>query len=148
MKIAIGCDHGGYELKQDVVSLLADLGHEVEDCGTNSVASVNYPDFAQLVCEQVKEGSSTMGILICGTGIGMSMAANRHPEIRAALCNEAFTARMSREHNDANVLCLGARVLGPGLALDIVRTWLTTNFAAGRHLTRIEMFSIREFLQE
>ncbi len=148
MKIALGCDHGGYELKDGVVNLLAELGHEVVDCGTNSVASVNYPDFAEAVCSQVKGGNCIMGVLICGTGIGMSMAANRHPEIRAALCHEQFSAQMSREHNDANVLCLGARVLGPGLAQEIVRTWLATEFAAGRHLTRIEMFSAMELLND
>ena len=139
--IAIGCDHGGYDLKKDIVDLLVELGHQVDDCGTNSDQSVNYPDFAEAVCRKVESGACGFGILICGTGIGMSMAANRHQAIRAALCHEQFTARMSREHNDANVLCMGARVLGPGLAREIVRTWLATDFSAGRHLRRIEMFS-------
>lgn len=139
MKIAVGSDHGGYALKQDVVRYLAGGGHEVKDVGSVSEDSVDYPDFAERVCVEVKEGRSTRGILICGTGIGMSMAANRHRQIRAALCHEAFTARMSRKHNDANVLCLGGRVLGPSLALDIVQVWLETEFAGGRHLRRISM---------
>lgn len=141
MNIAIGCDHGGFDLKDEVIAQVEELGHDVVDCGTNSTASVNYPDFAEAVCAKVEAGGCVLGILICGTGIGMSMAANRHAKIRAALCHEQFTAQMSREHNNANVLCLGARVLGPGLAREIVRTWLTADFAAGRHLTRIEMFS-------
>ena len=139
MKIAVGSDHGGYALKQEVVRYLAGGGHEVNDVGVVSEDSVDYPDFAERVCVEVEEGRSTRGILICGTGIGMSMAANRHRQIRAALCHEAFTARMSRKHNDANVLCLGGRVLGPSLALDIVQVWLETEFAGGRHLRRISM---------
>lgn len=141
MKIAIGCDHGGYELKEEIVALLKNMGHEVVNLGTDGPDSVNYPDFAEAVCEKITDGGCERGILICGTGIGMSMAANRHRQIRAALCHELFTARMSREHNDANVLCLGARVVGPGLALEIVTTWMTTEFGGGRHLSRIEMFS-------
>jgi len=120
---------------------LADLGHEVIDRGTFSEASVNYPDYAGAVVADLENGQAERGILICGTGIGMSMAANRSPKIRAALCHEQFTARMSREHNDANVLCLGARVVGPGLALEMVRTWMTAEFAGGRHLERVAMFS-------
>ncbi len=140
MKIAIGCDHGGIELKKVVLSVLADGSHQVMDQGTDSPDSVDYPDFAASVCGLVASGECDRGILICGTGIGMSMAANRNPAIRAALCHEIFTATMSREHNDANVLCLGARVIGPGLAIEIVRAWLDTEFANGRHLRRIEMF--------
>ena len=141
VKIAIGCDHGGIELKEPIVSLLRECGVEVLDKGCFSTDSVNYPDFAEAVCAAVLDGECERGILVCGTGIGMSMAANRHQGIRAALCHEQFTARMSREHNDANVLCLGARVLGQGVALSIVRTWLEAEFAGGRHLQRIEMFS-------
>ncbi len=140
MKIAIGCDHGGISLKKIVLPILAELGHEVHDQGTDTESSVDYPLYAKAVCELVAEGKCDYGILICGTGIGMSMAANRNEKIRAALCFDLYTARMSREHNNANVLCLGARVTGPGLAEEIVRTWLTTDFAAGRHLQRIEMF--------
>jgi ribose 5-phosphate isomerase B len=140
VKVAIGCDHGGIDLKDVVVSVLEELGHEVEDQGCNSTDSVDYPNFAKSVSELVREGKCRSGILMCGTGIGMSMAANRIPGIRAALCNEMFSAKMSREHNDANILCLGARVIGPGLAAAIVRIWLTTEFAGGRHQRRIDMF--------
>ena len=141
MKIAIGCDHGGFTVKGDIVELLKTMGHEVIDHGCDSELSVNYPDYAKIVCLDVENGTVDRGILICGTGIGMSMAANRSESIRAALCHEPFTAAMSREHNDANVLCLGARVVGPGLINEIVRTWVTTEFAGGRHQTRIAMFS-------
>ncbi|MEW6500923.1 MAG: ribose 5-phosphate isomerase B [Thermodesulfobacteriota bacterium] len=140
MKVAIGCDHGGLLLKEGIVAVLENLGHQIEDVGTFTNDSVDYPQFAKTVCAKVQDGSCQRGILICGTGIGMSMVANRFEDIRAALCHELFTARMSREHNDANVLCLGARVIGPGLADEIVRTWMTTDFAGGRHLKRIEMF--------
>nr|WP_199262800.1 ribose 5-phosphate isomerase B [Desulfobulbus oligotrophicus] len=137
--VAIGCDHGGFSLKQDIVATLESLGHEVVDVGSYSEESVDYPHYAATVCKAILAGDAHRGILICGTGIGMSIAANRYPHIRAALCHEAFTARMSREHNDANVLCLGARVLGVSIAVDIVRTWLATPFAGGRHLRRIEL---------
>jgi ribose 5-phosphate isomerase B len=141
LKIAIGCDHGGFAVKADIVTLLKSMGHEVTDYGCESEQSVNYPDYAKNVCLAVEKGTVDRGILICGTGIGMSMAANRSKSIRAALCHELFTAAMSRAHNDANVLCLGARVVGPGLIQEIVRTWVTTEFAGGRHQTRIAMFS-------
>lgn len=141
MKIALGCDHGGIELKKIISALLIEGGHKVIDKGCHDYASVDYPDFAAAVCEDVLQGAADRGILVCGTGIGMSMAANRHKGIRAALCHELFTARMSREHNNANVLCLGARVIGPGLAAEMVRVWLSTAFAGDRHQRRIEMFS-------
>ncbi|MEJ2688415.1 MAG: ribose 5-phosphate isomerase B [Deltaproteobacteria bacterium] len=140
MKISIGADHGGYRLKEIVRRFIEELGHQVTDRGTDSEKSVNYPDFAKAVTEDVLCGKADRGILICGTGIGMSMAANRKKGIRAALCQECFSARMSREHNNANVLCLGERVIGTGLATEIVRIWLDTEFAGGRHLQRIEMF--------
>lgn len=140
MKVAIGCDHGGIDLKKNIIAVLRELGHEVEDQGSNSSDSVDYPNYAKLVTTLVKEGVCERGILICGTGIGMSMAANRIPGIRAALCHEMFSARMSREHNDANILCLGARVTGPGLAQEIVRIWMTSDFSGGRHQRRIDMF--------
>ena len=140
MKIAVGCDHGGLDLKDIVKSVLKDLGHEIDDQGCNSSESVDYPNFARAVSSLVRNGECERGILICGTGIGMSMAANRIPGIRAALCHEMFSARMSREHNDANILCLGARVIGQGLAAEVVRTWMTTDFAGGRHQRRIDMF--------
>ncbi len=141
MKIALGCDHGGLGLKKEIAVLLQEMGQEVVDLGTDSPDSVPYPSFAEAVCAEIIAGRCQRGILICGTGIGMSMAANRHQQIRAALCHELFTARLSREHNDANVLCLGARVIGSGLALEMVKTWLATEFDGGRHLERIAMFS-------
>ena len=141
VKIVIGSDHGGLALKKSVLALLQELGYEGEDVGCFETDSVDYPEFADLVCEKVAKGDADKGILICGTGIGMSMAANRHENIRAALCCEQYSARMSREHNDANVLCLGERVTGPGIAKEIVRTWLTTPFCGGRHLRRIELFN-------
>lgn len=141
MKISVGSDHGGFDLKQELVVFLRQQGHEVVDAGCASLQSVDYPDFAGRVCDLVRSGECERGILICGTGIGMSIAANRYREIRAALCHEGFTARMSREHNNANVLCLGARVIGPALALDIVGQWLATEFAGGRHQRRLDMLS-------
>ena len=139
MNVAVGCDHGGFTLKREIVRYRLGAGHEVNDVGCPSEESVDYPEFAERVCAAVLGGQSARGILICGTGIGMAMAANRHRQIRAALCHEPFSARMSREHNDANVLCLGGRVLGPSLALEIVRVWMETGFAGGRHLRRITM---------
>lgn len=141
MKIAIGCDHGGFELKNAVIDLLKSEGCEILDQGCYNTDSVDYPDFAKAVCRTVAAQEADRGILICGTGIGMSIAANRFNGIRAALCHELFTARMSREHNNANVLCLGARVIGPGLALEVVRTWLHTEFGGGRHQRRIDKFA-------
>ncbi len=139
MNITVGCDHGGLALKKEVIDFLVNAGHSVNDVGCHTEDSVDYPTFADKVCTALIEGQATMGILICGTGIGMSIAANRHRQIRAALCHEAFTAKMSREHNDANVLCLGGRVLGGAIALDIVKTWIETKFSGGRHLRRITM---------
>jgi len=141
VKIAIGADHGGFHLKEMVRSLVDELGHEVQDMGCYSTASVDYPDLAALVCEKVDAGTVDRGILICGTGLGMSMAANRYAHVRAALCHDHYTARMSREHNNANVLCMGERVIGHGVAEDIVRTWLAVEFSGGRHLGRIELYS-------
>ena len=141
MKIAIGSDHGGFALKEVVLPLLQESGHEVIDVGCFDTNSVDYPGLVDLVCEKLSAGEAEKGILICGTGIGMSMAANKHEGIRAALCSDHYTAAMSREHNDANVLCLGERVTGPGVVEEIVRVWLETSFAGGRHLRRIELFS-------
>ncbi len=139
MKIVIGSDHGGFELKEKIHRLLTDLGHEVQDVGCYSTESVDYPVQAKAVADLVASNACDRGILICGTGIGVSMVANRVPGIRAALCHEIFTARMSRQHNDANVLCMGGRVIGPGLAEEMVKVWLTTSFEGGRHLRRITM---------
>ena len=141
MKIAVGSDHGGFEYKQIIVDFLTDIGQKVDDVGCYSTESVDYPDLADKVCAKVQSGACERGILICGTGIGMSVSANRHRDIRAALCHEAFTARMSREHNNANVLCLGARVLGIEVALDVVGTWVETEFSGGRHQRRLEKLS-------
>ncbi len=140
MQVALGCDHGGFELKKIIAEDILVLGHQLNDQGTDSLDSVDYPKFARSVCDLVTDGDCDRGILICGTGVGMSMAANKNKEIRAALCHELYTARLSRQHNDANILCLGAQVIGPGLALEIVRTWFSTEFDYGRHLKRIEMF--------
>jgi ribose 5-phosphate isomerase B len=141
VKIAIGSDHGGRELKDLLVVFLNDRGVSIVDIGCNSNDSVDYPNFADAVCAKIQSGECDRGILVCGTGIGMSIAANRNRDIRAALCHEAFTARMSREHNNANVLCLGGRVIGPEIALDITRVWIETEFAGGRHQKRLDMFS-------
>ena len=140
MKVALGCDHGGFALKETVAGQIAAAGHQVVDCGVMSATSVDYPELSAAVCAKVAAAECERGILICGTGIGMSMAANRNPAIRAALCAEPFSARMSREHNDANILCLGARTIGPGLAAEVVAAWLSSEFAGGRHLRRIQMF--------
>ncbi len=142
MKIYIGSDHAGYELKFNLVSFIMESfpEYEVFDCGTYSDDSVDYPDFAQKVCENVlNDNRNSLGILICGTGLGMSIAANKFKGIRAALCNDLFTAKLSRQHNDANVLVLGSRVIGYGVATEVVRNFLTTEFDGGRHIDRLNM---------
>ncbi len=138
MKLAIGADHGGVELKLEIVKFLQTIKDlEVSDFGTTTTDPVDYPDYGKKVSEAVSNGSMDRGILICGTGIGMSIVANRFPRVRAALCHDNFTARMSRLHNDANVLTLGGRVIGRGVALDIVKAWLETEFEGGRHQLRL-----------
>lgn len=137
MKIAIGCDHAGFGLKEEIIALLQNLGVDYTDCGTDSAESVDYPDFGRKVAELVSTGSIEKGILICGTGLGMSMVANKYPNVRAALCNDMFTAKMSRLHNDANILVIGGRIVGRDLAHEIVKTWLSTPFGGERHLKRI-----------
>jgi len=138
MKIAIGADHAGYRLKDEIVPLLQQLGHEIEDLGCDCSQSVDYPDYALPVCERVAEGKADRGILICGTGIGMSIAANKVTGIRCALVHDMFSAKATREHNDTNVLALGERIIGPGVAQEIVRIWLETPFSNGeRHIGRI-----------
>ena len=137
MKIALGCDHAGFGLKEEILSLLQTLNVEVVDCGTNSTTSVDYPDFGEKVSVLVSSGKIERGILICGTGLGMSMVANKFPNVRASLCNDLFTAKMSRLHNDANVLVLGGRVIGKDLAYEIVKTWVSTPFEGDRHLKRL-----------
>lgn len=135
--IAIGSDHAGYLLKADIIKHLKDKGLEVKDFGTNGPESVDYPDFGQAVAEAVSSGECDKGIIICGTGIGISIAANKVPGIRAALCTDSYMAKMTRQHNDANILAIGERVIGPGLALDIIDTWLETEFLGGRHQNRV-----------
>ena len=137
--IIIGCDHGGYELKLAVIRHLTENGYTVTDVGTDSTASCNYPDYAHALGKKIKEGVAPLGILICGTGIGMSMAANKHVGIRAAACENTFSARMTRMHNDANVLCMGERVIGPGLACDLVDLFISTDFEGGRHQIRVDL---------
>lgn len=145
MKLAIGCDHGGFELKEEVLKFIKTVANiEVSDLGPAGKESVDYPDYGAKVAEAVSNGAMDRGILICGTGIGMSMVANRYPNVRAALCHDHFTALMSREHNDANVLVMGERVLGKGVALEIVKTWLDTPFAGGRHQKRLDKITAIE----
>ena len=139
-KIVIGADSAGYELKEHLKQMLIDEGYEVSDKGTDSTASCHYPDYARAVCEEVrKDLEGTFGILICGTGIGMSMCANKFKGIRAALCADTFSARMTRAHNDANMICMGARVTGVCLAEDILHAFLDAEFEGGRHAIRVDM---------
>ncbi|MBR4383543.1 MAG: ribose 5-phosphate isomerase B [Selenomonadaceae bacterium] len=137
MKITIGSDHGAVELKEEVKKVLAEFDAEVTDVGTFGKESVDYPDIAEKVCADVVSGKSERGIVLCGTGLGISIAANKIHGIRCALCGDVYSAKMSREHNNANVLAMGGRVLGFGLAGEIVRAWLTTEFAGGRHERRV-----------
>lgn len=141
MKIGIGADHGGYNLKNIIKEHLINNDIEVIDYGTDSEESVDYPDFGKAVAEAVVKKEVDRGIIICGTGIGISIAANKVKGIRAALCTDSYMAQMSMEHNNANVLALGARVLGEGLALDIVDTWIKSKFQAGRHERRVNKIS-------
>ena len=136
-KIIIGCDHGGFELKNEIISHLEKRGIEVTDVGTYSTDSCNYPDYARALCKRIQSGEFERGILVCGTGIGISIAANKHNGIRAACCSDTFSARMTRMHNDANVLCMGGRVVGPGLACDMVDLFIDTEYEGGRHDARL-----------
>jgi ribose 5-phosphate isomerase B len=140
--ILIASDHAAFELKQHLVHFLKEMHHEIIDLGADGLESVDYPDFAHRLAEGVIRGDAVQGILICGTGLGMSMSANRHAGIRAALCHDAYTASMARRHNDANVLCLGARVLGVGVAEQVVRVFLSTPFEGGRHQRRVDKIEI------
>jgi ribose 5-phosphate isomerase B len=135
--IAIASDHAGVALKTEVRRVLEELGLEVEDLGPSETKSVDYPDYAHLLARAVSDGRIDRGILICGTGIGMSMAANRHPGVRAALCHDAYTAEMARLHNDANVLCIGARAVGAGVAEQMARIFMETEFEGDRHQRRV-----------
>lgn len=138
-KIAIGSDHGGFNLKQQVMKHLEERGLEYKDYGTYDTNSCHYPVYAKAVGKAITSGECERGILICGTGIGISIAANKIRGIRASLCSDTYSARLTRNHNDSNVLCMGERVLGTGLALDIVDAWLDAEYEGGRHQTRIDM---------
>jgi ribose 5-phosphate isomerase B len=137
MKIALGSDHAGYRLKKEVAELLREMGHEPLNLGTDSEESVDYPDFAVKVAEAVLAREAHIGILVCGTGLGMAMSANKVPGIRAAVASDTFSAHAAREHNDANILCIGARVVGIGLARDIVSAFVNASFEGGRHQRRV-----------
>ena len=141
MKVAIAADHGGYSLKEEIRELLNELGHEAYDFGTNSMESVDYPDYALPVAEGVADGHFDRGILICGTGLGMSIAANKVPGVRAVVVHDTFSAKATRQHNNSNVLAIGGRVIGAGLAQEIVTVWLQTEFEGGRHSNRINKIS-------
>ncbi len=142
--VAIGSDHAGFALKNYLRDTLTEEGYTVIDCGTASAASCDYPVYAEATCAKVKDGSASLGILCCGTGIGMSMAANKIKGIRAACCSDIFSARFTRLHNDANILCLGARVVGEGLALELANCFLETGYEGGKHARRVDMMMALE----
>ncbi len=144
MKIAIASDHGGFELKEILKTFLLSLSVEVMDLGTASEESVDYPDLGIQVSARVSKGEVERGVLVCGTGIGMSVVANKFPRVRAALVHDLFSARLSREHNDANILVLGGRLVGKDLAKELVRVWLETPFAGGRHQKRLDKITALE----
>lgn len=138
MRIAVGADHAGYEMKRDLAAALAQQGHEVLDVGTHSQAPVDYPDIADAVAAAIRNGQVDRGLIICGSGAGVTVAANKYPGIRAAVCHDAYTARQAVEHDDLNVLCLGSRVIGPALARTLVDTFIAAVFSAeDRHLRRL-----------
>ena len=143
-KIVIGCDHAAVELKNKVVSHVKELGYDVTDVGVHTSDSCNYPDIAEAACKKIQSGEAEMGILICGTGIGMSMSANKMHGIRAACCSDVFSATATRSHNDANVLCFGARVVGEGVAMTLVDAFLSTEYEGGRHQKRVDMMMALE----
>jgi ribose 5-phosphate isomerase B len=142
MKYFIGTDHAGINIKPFVIELLKKKGYEVEDLGCYSNDRVDYPDYAHKVAEAVLATPGSKGILICGSGIGMSLTANKHPGIRAALCQEHYTAKMARLHNDANILCFGERIVGKGMIEDLLEAWCETEFEGGRHIQRVEKINI------
>ncbi|MGE0785304.1 MAG: ribose 5-phosphate isomerase B [Sandaracinaceae bacterium] len=135
-------DHAGVQLKDALVAHLREQGHDVEDLGTHGTESVDYPDFAHRVAERIAGSEGQLGLLVCGSGIGMAMSANRHPGVRAVVCSEPYSARMSREHNDANVLCVGQRVVGVGLAIAIVEAFMAAEFTGGRHVRRVAKIDV------
>lgn len=137
--IVLGADHGGYELKNTIKSHLESKGYTVLDVGTNTSDSCDYPIFADRLCKKIQDGDADLGILVCGTGIGMSIAANKHKGIRAACCSDTFSARLTRLHNNANVLCIGARVVGAGLGIDLVDEFVDAEFEGDRHVKRLSL---------
>ena len=144
MKIVIGCDHAGFEFKAPVIAHLEEKGHTVIDVGTNSAESCNYPEYAYKLCTTITSGEAELGFLICGTGVGMSIAANKVEGIRAACVSEVFSARLTRQHNDTNVLCFGARVVGLGTALDLCDSFLEAEYEGGKHAKRVGMITAIE----
>ncbi|QDU57711.1 ribose 5-phosphate isomerase B [Aeoliella mucimassa] len=138
MRIAVASDHRGFQIKEQIVDMLRDKGHDVEDAGTTGPESVDYPDFAAIVAKKISNGTTDRGILICGTGIGMAIAANKFPGVRAAPCTDEVTAEISRRHNDLNVLCLSADLISPRTVERMIETWVNTEFEGGRHLRRIQ----------
>ena len=141
--VVVASDHAGLPLKRELVAALAEAGVRYEDLGTHDEASTDYPDYAHRVAEAISSGRHPLGLLVCGSGVGMSMAANRHSGIRAVVCSEPYSAAMARRHNDANVLCMGARVVGPGLAREILEAFLAQAFEGGRHQRRVEKIEAR-----
>ena len=142
--IVLACDHAAVELKKKVISHLEGLGHSTIDVGTHTTESCAYPEYASAACKKIQQGEADLGILICGTGIGMGMAANKHRGIRAAICSDTFSASATRLHNDANVLCFGARVVGEGLAMQLVDAFINTEYEGGRHQSRVDMITAIE----
>ena len=147
MKIAIGCDHGGFEHKEAIKKMLEEKGYTVRDFGIDEVKSVDYPDIALPLAKSIQKGENEMGILVCGTGIGMSLAANKVKGIRAAVCSDHFSAKYTRLHNNSNILCLGGRVIGIGTALELAELFVTTEFEGGRHQTRVDKITAIENME-
>jgi len=145
--IALGCDHIGIELKEKIIEYFKENNTEYIDCGCNTRERVNYFNYAQEVCKVIKQGGADKGILFCGSGVGMSIASNRIKGIRAVVCSEPYSAKISKMHNDTNVLCLGSRVLGPELAIMIIDEWLNARFEGGRHLIRVRMLDEIDFIK-
>jgi ribose 5-phosphate isomerase B len=139
MRYGFGCDHAGFDLKEVLIKELVAAGHEVVDMGTDSTERTDFTIYADKVAQAVSEGTLDRGVLVCGTGLGMAMAAGKYPDVRAVSLSDSYSARMSRRHNDANILCLGARVLGAGLAVDLLRTWMSEDFEGGRYAERLKL---------
>jgi ribose 5-phosphate isomerase B len=139
--LIVGADHAGVDLKNQLAALASDLGYQIDDLGTHTTESTDYPDYAHEVAKAVSSGKG-LGLLVCGTGLGMSMAANRHRGVRSAVCGDVYSAQMARRHNDANVLCIGSRIVGPGLAGEILKAFLSEGFEGGRHQRRVDKIDL------